>query len=178
MAVMTQRAYARKRGTALSTVQRAISSGRISTLPDGRIESDQADQDWAANTKTRGPVVRHQPEDDQEAFGAAQYTKARAVREHYQARLSKIEYEEKVASLVSKDEVKIAQFNIDRQRRDAMLNIADRTCAAIAAEVKDILIAAGVPPEKADAIDMSRIHEIMVTEIRKGLNDYADGLVN
>ena len=82
----------------------------------------QADQDWAANTKTRGPVVRHQPEDDQEAFGAAQYTKARAVREHYQARLAKIEYEEKVASLVSKDEVKIAQFNIDRQRRDAMLN--------------------------------------------------------
>src|ERR1039457_3161627 len=110
MAVMTQRAYARKRGTALSTVQRAISSGRISTLPDGRIESDQADQDWAANTKTRGPVVRHQPEDDQEAFGAAQYTKARAVRVHYQARLAKIEYEEKVAKLVPGDEVQVAEI--------------------------------------------------------------------
>lgn len=181
MAVLSQRAYARHRGVGLSTVQKAISSGRISVLPDGRIDSDAADRDWEANTHKRGPVVpaRRQPqEEDSDGFGAAQYTKARAVREHYQARLAKIEYEEKVGSLVSKDEVKIAQFNIDRQRRDAMLNIADRTCAAIAAEVKDILIAAGVPPEKADAIDMSRIHEIMVTEISKGLNDYADGLVN
>lgn len=149
-------------------------------MPDGRIDSDAADQEWEANTHRRGPVIgtRRQPEDDGDGFGAAQYTKARAVREHYQARLAKIEYEEKVGTLVSKDEVKIAQFNIDRQRRDAMLNLADRTCAAIAAEVKDILLAAGVLPEKADAIDMSRIHEIMVTEIRKGLNDYADGLIN
>lgn len=43
-------------------------------------------------------------------FGAAQYTKARAVREHYQARLAKLEYEEKVASLISKDEVQVATF--------------------------------------------------------------------
>ena len=178
MAVMTQRAYARKRGTALSTVQRAISSGRITTLGDGRIDSDAADQEWTANTKTRGPVVRPQQDDDQEAFGAAQYTKARAVREHYQARLAKIEYEEKIASLVSKDEVKIAQFNIDRQRRDAMLNLADRVCAGIAAEIKDMLIAAGLPPERADKMDMARVHEILSVEIRKGLNDYADSLAN
>ena len=117
-------------------------------------------------------------EDDQEAFGAAQYTKARAVREHYQARLAKIEYEEKVASLVSKDEVKIAQFNIDRQRRDAMLNLADRVCAGIAAEIKDMLIAAGLPPERADKMDMARVHEILSVEIRKALNDYADSLAN
>lgn len=180
MAVLSQRAYARHRGTALSTVQKAITSGRISVLPDGRIDSDQADREWEANTHKRGPVIgaRRQPEDDGDAFGAAQYTKARAVREHYQARLAKIEYEEKVGSLVSKDEVKIAQFNIDRQRRDAMLNIADRVCAAIAAEVKDLLLAAGVQADKADAMDMSRVHEILTSEIRKGLNDYADGLIN
>jgi hypothetical protein len=167
MAVLSQRAYARHRGTARSTVQKAISSGRISVLPDGRIDSDQADQEWAANTKTRGPVVRHQPDDDQEAFGAAQYTKARAVREHDQARLAKIEYE-----------VKIAQFNIGRQRRDSMLNLADRVCAGIAAEIKDMLIAAGLPPDRADKIDMACVHEILSVEIRKGLNDYADSLAN
>lgn len=180
MAVLSQRAYAKYRGTALSTVQKAITSGRISVLPDGRIDSDVADQEWEANTKKRGPIVgaRRQPEEDNDGFGAAQYTKARAVREHYLARLAKIEFEEKVGSLVSKDEVKIAQFNIDRQRRDAMLNIADRVCAAIAAEVKELLIAAGLPPERVDAMDMSRIHTIMVTEIRKGLNEYADDLVN
>ncbi|HZT29425.1 MAG TPA: hypothetical protein VFA33_06055 [Bryobacteraceae bacterium] len=180
MAVLSQRAYARHRGVGLSTVQKAITSGRISLLPDGRIDSDRADQEWETNTHKRGPVIgtRRQPEDDGDGFGAAQYTKARAVREHYQARLAKIEYEEKVGSLVSKDEVKIAQFNIDRQRRDAMLNIADRVCASIAAEVKDILLGAGVPAERADALDTSRIHEILTDEIRKGLNDYADSLVN
>jgi hypothetical protein len=180
MAVLSQRAYARHRGVGLSTVQKAISSGRISVLPDGRIDSDAADQEWEANTHKRGPVMgtRRQPEEDSDGFGAAQYTKARAVREHYQARLAKIEYEEKVGSLVSKDEVKIAQFNIDRQRRDAMLNLADRVCAAIAAEVKDIILAAGVPAERADAMDMSRVHEILTSEIRKGLNDYSDSLVN
>lgn len=180
MAVLSQRAYARHRGVGLSTVQKAISSGRISLLPDGRIDSDRADQEWETNTQKRGPVIgtRRQPEEESDGFGAAQYTKARAVREHYQARLAKIEYEEKVGSLVSKDEVKIAQFNIDRQRRDTMLNIADRVCASIAAEAKDILLGAGVPAERADTLDTSRIHEILTDEIRKGLNDYADSLVN
>ncbi len=177
---MSLRAYARYRGTSLSTVQKAITSGRIPVLADGRIDPEVADREWEANTHKRGPVMgaRIQSEDEGDSFGVAQYTKARAVREHYQARLAKIEYEEKVGSLVSKDEVKIAQFNIDRQRRDAMLNIADRVCAAIAAEVKDIRLAAGVPAERADAMDMSRVHEIMSVEIRKGLNDYADGLTN
>ena len=176
MAVLSQRAYAKHRGMALSAVQRAISSGRISTLPDGRIDSDVADGEWQENTKARPPAARRQADDDQDAFGAAQYSKARAVREHYQARLAKIEYEEKVGSLVSKDEVKVAQFNIDRQRRDAMLNIADRVCAGIAAEIKDLLLAAGVPTDRANAMDVSRVHEILTGEIRKGLNDYAESL--
>ncbi|MCX6632305.1 MAG: hypothetical protein NTW28_32240 [Candidatus Solibacter sp.] len=176
---MSQRAYARHRGQALSAVQKAIASGRISTLPDGRIDSDVADGEWAENTKARPPAAaRRQPEEDQDAFGAVQYSKARAVREHYQARIAKIEYEERIGSLVSRDEVKVAQFNIDRQRRDAMLNIADRLCASIAAEMKDMLVAAGVPAEKASAFDMSRVHGIMVGEIRKGLNDYADSLAD
>jgi formaldehyde-activating enzyme involved in methanogenesis len=68
---------------------------------------------------------RRPPRDEDEVFGAAQYTKARAVREHYQARLAKLEYEEKVASLVSKDEVQVATFNTFRQYRDGMLNIPD-----------------------------------------------------
>jgi hypothetical protein len=176
MAILSQRAYARHRGMALSAVQKAISSGRISTLPDGRIDSDVADGEWEANTNAR--PARRQQDDDQDAFGAAQYSKARAVREHYQARLAKLEYEEKVGNLVSKDEVKIAQFNIDRQRRDAMLNIADRVCASIAAEVKDLLLAAGLPGERANAMDMSHIHGLLTAEIRKGQNDYADSLAD
>jgi formaldehyde-activating enzyme involved in methanogenesis len=143
---------------ALSAVQKAITSGRISTLADGRIDSGVADGEWAANTKARPPAVRRQPEqDDQDSFGAAQYSKARAVREHYQARLAKIEYEERVGSLVSKDEVQVAAFNTHRVIRDAMLNIPDRIAAMLAAET-----------------DEAKCYEILATEIRKALNEFAD----
>src|ERR1700687_1016210 len=101
MPVMSQRAYARQRGVSASTVQKAIGTGRIHTLPNGQIDSEIADAEWARNTQTQEPPVdgRGQPEEDGEVFGASQYTKARAVREHYQARLAKIDYEERIAKL-------------------------------------------------------------------------------
>ena len=78
MAILSQRAYARHRGMALSAVQKAISSERISTLPDGRIDSDVADGEWAANTNARQPTARRQ-DDDQDVFGAAQYARFRTL---------------------------------------------------------------------------------------------------
>jgi hypothetical protein len=158
MAILSQRGYARLRGVALSAVQKAVSTGRISTMADGRIDSAVADGEWQANTKARPPAIRRHAEDDGDAFGAAQYTKARAVREHYQARLAKIEYEERVGSLVQKDEVQIAAFNKFRQFRDAMLNIPDRVAAMLAAETVE-----------------AKCYEILATEIRKALNEFADG---
>lgn len=156
---MSLRAYARYRGVALSAVQKAIKSGRISVQPDGRIDSAQADIQWAQNTERHAPPVaqRGQDEDDGSSFGGSQYTKARAVREHYQARLAKIDYEERVAKLVPKDEVQVAAFNKFRQFRDHMLNIPDRVAAMVAAES-----------------DSARCYEIIAIEIRRALNDFAD----
>jgi hypothetical protein len=158
MAIMSLRGYAGRRGVALSAVQKAIASGRISTLPDGRIDSDRADVEWERNTKKHAPAVaRRGQEEESEIFGASQYTKARAVREHYQARLAKIDYEERVAKLVSKDEVQVATFNKFRQFRDHMLNIPDRVAAMVAAET-----------------DAAKCYEILATEIRRALNEFAD----
>jgi hypothetical protein len=161
MAIMSQRAYARHRGVAVRAVQKAIESGRISTLPTGEIDSEIADREWARNTRRFAPPVasglKQDDEPESEPFGASQYTKARAVREHYQARLAKLEYEEKVGRLVSKDEVQVAAFNKFRQFRDAMLNIPDRVAAMLAAES-----------------DPAKCYEILATEIRKALNEFAD----
>ena len=44
------RAYARMRGCSLTAVQKAISSKRITTLADGTIDPERANQDWAKNT--------------------------------------------------------------------------------------------------------------------------------
>jgi hypothetical protein len=160
MPVMSQRAYSRQRGVSASTVQKAIASGRIHTLPNGQIDSEIADAEWARNTQTQAPPVDRrgqQPEDDAEVFGASQYTKARAVREHYQARLAKIDYEERIAKLVSGEEVQVAAFNKFRQFRDAMINLPDRLAAMLAAETVE-----------------TTVHTLLTNEIRKALNDFAD----
>ena len=156
MAIMSQRAYARHRGVALFAVQKAIKSGRISTTAKGQIDSDVADEEWARNTREYAPAVT-QSDEDGGAFGASQYSKARAVREHYQARLAKLEFEERTGKLVSKDEVQVAAFNKFRQFRDAVLNLPDRLAAMLAAET-----------------DAAKAYEILSTEIRKALNEFAD----
>jgi len=51
------------------------------------------------------------------------YAQSRAIREAYLARLAKIEYEERLGKLISRDEVQVAAFNKFRMFRDGMLNI-------------------------------------------------------
>ena len=159
MPAMSQRAYARHRGVALSAVQKAIETGRISTQPDGRIDSEQADVEWEQNTTRHAPPVanRGPEEDDVSIFGASQYAKARAVREHYQARLAKLEFEEKTGTLIRADEVKVAAFNLFRQFRDHLLNLPDRLAAILAAES-----------------EAAKVYQILSEEIRKSLNEFAD----
>jgi hypothetical protein len=169
MAMMSLRAYSRHRGCALSAVQKAINTGRISVQPDGKIDPAQADIQWARNTQRHAPPVtqvppvtqRGQEDDDGASFGGSQYNKARAVREHYQARLTKIDYEERVAKLVPKNEVEVAAYNTFRQFRDHMLNIPDRIAAMVAAET-----------------EAARCYEIIAIEIRKALNEFADSNSN
>jgi hypothetical protein len=50
MALISLRAYARHRGCTIRAVQKAIESGRISTI-DGRIDPVAADADWRRNTR-------------------------------------------------------------------------------------------------------------------------------
>ena len=166
MSILSLRGYARHRGVNLYAVQKAISTGRISTLPDGRIDSDVADAEWRENTAAR-PVVAPSPtvarkrakEEDEDGIGMSSmaYSKARAIREQYQARLAKIDYEERIGKLVAKDEVQVAAFNKFRQFRDHMLNIPDRLAPILAAETEP-----------------ARVHELVATEIRRALNDFAD----
>ncbi len=172
MAIISLRGYARHRGVSLKAVQKAIQSGRIRTTADGKIDTEQADAEWERNT---GPKARHTiafpspaaksaqpapepPRTDLGAAGGLDYARARAVRENYLARLAKIEYEERLGKLVSRDEVQVAAFNRFRTFRDGMLNIPDRVAAVLAAEN-----------------DPRKVHEVLTTEIRKALLEFADG---
>lgn len=186
MEPMSLRAYARHRGVSLRAVQKALSSGRIAAREDGRLDADVADTNWARNTAPRPrpaskppnetttnkdapPVAspqsahhhsdppRREPPEPPKLESGLEYSKARAVRESYLARLAKIDFEERTEKLVSRDEIQVAAFNRYRTFRDGMLNIPDRLAAVLAAEA-----------------DPRQVHEMLATEIRKALTEFAD----
>lgn len=184
MAAVSLRAYAKHRGVTLKAVQKAIQSGRIRTTADGKIDAGEADSDWERNT---GPKVRptaasappapapiEQQRPDAVAGGTLDYAKARAIIAHYEARLAKIEYEERIKKLINADEVSVAAFNLFRMFRDRMLNIPDRVVGALIAEIREALRAAGVDPELVKTIDMGKVHGILMAEIRGALEEFAD----
>ncbi len=161
MPLLSLRAYAKHRGVSLAAVQKAIRSGRIATNGDGLIDSDRADAEWNAKTrpgqrraKSAAPAAR---EPGEVPVGAGiDYFRARAIRENYLARLAKIEFEEKTAKLISRDEVQVAAFTKARTVRDNLLNIPDRLAATLAAEG-----------------DADKVHQILTGEIRKALDELA-----
>ena len=163
MPVLSLRAYARHRGVSLTAVQKAIHSGRITPTADGKIDSDRADTEWKAKTrpgqrqaKPAPPATREPEHAEAPVAGGLDYFRARAVRENYLARLAKIEFEEKTAKLISRDEVQVAAFTKGRTARDNLLNIPDRLAATLAAES-----------------DADKVHQILTGEIRKALDELA-----
>ena len=161
MALLSLRAYARHRGVSLAAVQKAIRSGRITPNADGRIDSERADAEWEAKTRpgqrrtqSAPPAVREPIETA--SAGGLDYFRARAIRESYLARLAKIEFEEKTAKLISRDEVQVAAFTRARVVRDNLLNIPDRLAATLAAET-----------------DVDKVHRLLSDEIRMALDALA-----
>jgi hypothetical protein len=190
------RAYARHRGVSLRAVQKAIQAGRIERTAAGKIDVQIADTQWERRTAPR-PLIANQsgppqnppkqgaasavgqsrqspepkrvpnggvadptmdlPRGDLPGASGGDYSKARAIRENYLARLSKLDYEERSGKLINKDEVQVEAFNQYRTFRDGMLNLPDRLAAVLAAESES-----------------AKVHEILTTEIRKALQDYAN----
>jgi hypothetical protein len=107
MTVVSLRAYARMRGCSLTAVQKAIASKRISTLPDGSIDPQRANQDWEKNTfagqtinkaQSALPPVHESPAASGDPVPA--YLRARAVKESFAARTAQLEYEERAGKLI------------------------------------------------------------------------------
>jgi hypothetical protein len=71
---------------------------------------------------------------------AADFNKSRAARELYEAKLTKLKYEERRGKLVSKDDIEREVFNAFRVLRDAAFNIPDRIAAQLAAESETAMV--------------------------------------
>lgn len=140
---MSIRAYAKHRGVSHTAVQKAVRAGRITPEADGSIEPTTADADWNANTRPgqSGVAVGTNSESDARH---EDYAVSRAIREEYEAKLKKLEYEKASGQLVERDTVTAHVFTLARGTRDRLLQIPRRVAARVAAEsdprtVEDIL---------------------------------------
>jgi hypothetical protein len=85
-------------------------------------------------------------------MGGPSFAQSRALREAYNARLAKLEFEERSGKLVDIDALKIEAFKVHRRVRDSILNIPDR-CA----------------PQLATMTDAAEIHAYLLGEITQSL---------
>lgn len=157
--LLSLRAYAQHRGVALAAVQKAITTGRITTV-DGKIDPEIADKQWAENSNARSaaPTEKAKPASAAADGGTgANYQVARAIREQFAARNAKLDYDERIGRLLDRDAVEKAAFESHRQIRDFMLAIPDRLAPILAAES-----------------DPQKVLRILDDEIRARLTEFAD----
>lgn len=167
--------YARHRGVAMRAVSFAIERGRIKKNADGMIDSDQADRDWERNTNhaqarygpkpPRAHAARHKAKesaaaaaDPERMASSASFANARAAKEVYEARLKKLEFDERQGSLISRKAVEVAAHNRGRILRDALMNIPNRLAAQLAAEK-----------------DPAGCHDLLEAELRMVFEEFSGG---
>jgi hypothetical protein len=140
------RAYARHRGVSHVAVKKAIDTGRITALPDGTIDPDAADAQWAQNTlqPRRAPAQEQAsipkprrvpatadatpPREASEpgapplSAGGTSLLQARTVNEVLKAQLNKVELAHRKKELVDRAQAVAHVFKLARIERDAWLN--------------------------------------------------------
>lgn len=132
--LISQAEYARRRGVSPQAVSLAVRAGRIPTSR-GKINRRAADRAWRANTDQAKPrnSVNGQPRAVRTNGKATSYAANRASRELYQAKITRMEYEELMGQLVRVDVVRATWFRRARQARDLVLAIPDRLAPVLAA---------------------------------------------
>ena len=153
MTGVSQRAYARLRGVALSAVQKAIKTKRITLNADGTLDPEKANQEWERNTfagKTLhqatqaksptptapplprgGTVLTSQPEVTNDPVAA--YLRARAVNETFKAKTAQLEYEERAGKLIQATKAGEYAANWSAIVGDALSAYPDRVAPLVAA---------------------------------------------
>ena len=147
------RAYARHRGVSHVAVKKAIDSGRITPEPDGTIEPNRADLEWARNTvsaRKAAPInatpaavetPRARPQETPEpvapalSAGGASLLQARTVNEVVKAQTNKVRLAQLKGELVDRAQAIAHVFKLARAEREAWINWPNRITPTLAAEL-------------------------------------------
>jgi pyruvate/2-oxoglutarate dehydrogenase complex dihydrolipoamide acyltransferase (E2) component len=157
------REFARQRGVSDTAVRKAIDRGEIAQEPDGSIDAAK-NAAWQPRAQARRAATAHPPPPPQEPASAIpDYSKSRAIREAYAARLAKLEFEERAGKLVSADEARIEQFRIARALRDRLLQLPAKIAPQLVALI-------------ADDPDVAAAQTMLETELRELLSEFVQDL--
>ena len=145
--LLTFTQYAAHRKVSKAAVSKAVKEGRITVVVNpagGRmIDPKTADEQWKANSvagqKSAAGVNGVSPEagapaaEDVGKPKAPSYADSRAIREAYSARMAKLEFEEKMGSLISAERARADAFKTARITRDSLLSLPDKISHELAA---------------------------------------------
>lgn len=154
--LITQAAYARRRGVAKSAVAKAVAENRI-TLIDGKIDPTVADIQWAQNTRARGdsgrtvagnaaeagqgmPAASDAPSGPESGPAAPGYADYRAIREKAEAEMAQRANAKDAGLLVERSRVERGMYDVMRAFRDSVMTIGQRSaprCIGLA-DARDI----------------------------------------
>ncbi len=140
---LTIKEYAQYRDVSVVAVRKAIKTGRITLNPNKKLNPKSADAEWFKNTnpaKQRSTSKGNESNNEE----ITSYHRSRAIREDYNARLTKLQFERESGKLIPVEEVKIAAFNAARRTRDRLLNMPDHIAPQLVGktnifEIKNIL---------------------------------------
>lgn len=151
------RAYARHRGVSHVAVKKAIETGRITLLPDGTIDPQRADEEWAKNTvsqrraaaqekasttKARPAPAEAKPQRNVAdastapiSAGGMSLLQARTINEVVKAQTNKLRLAQLKGELIDRAQAIAHVFKLARTERDAWLNWPSRIVPRLAAEL-------------------------------------------
>ena len=178
------RAYARHRGVSHVAVLKAIETGRITTLPDGTLDPETADAQWAQNTlsprqaEATEPPAKLQPKSKAKTrpesalasaaepnsanvplSGGTSLLQARTVNEVLKAQLNKVELAQRKKELVDRAQALGHVFKLARIERDAWLNWPARISGPLASQL---------------GADPHTVHMVLETAVREHLSELGD----
>lgn len=150
-------------GVSKVAVHKAVKNGRltegVSFTRNGQkyeFDFDAAKKEWDENRDENFIRDGGTQQQQQAKLRAPPFQESRAIREAYQARITKLEFEEKSNKLVDVETVKRQQWQIARRVRNAMLNIPAKIAAEVAAEV-----------------DPNKVEFMLLREINEALSEIA-----
>lgn len=133
MTLMSMRQYAKHRGVSPEAVSKAVKRGRISTISQAngirKINPEIADKEWAENsdpTKLRAPTQGEPSAQTVEPNRGPSIQQSAAVLKAFQARLAKLDFDERSGKLIDVEIVKTKWTALASIVRTKVLGIPTR----------------------------------------------------